>query len=276
MNIIKNSESKRLLGKPMLLIGLCILIGILLQLWNVYLDLNMTFDVAKGSLEEHLTQNSVNELKQMADGYHNSYIVWRDALSGYELVIILLACIPFSASYVIDKKTGFINNVLLRTNSRKYILSKAIFNSIIGGLIVIIPSTIILIVSSMFLNNSVPKLSIYYPTGFFKSYFFSNINLYVLFYTTILFIIGMTYSTLSMAIGMLTENIILCLLCPSIFWYVGSILFESLGLNILAPWNIYYFNVEPSISFEYSLILTLLIFTVSNIYIYVKSKMEKI
>lgn len=275
MNIFKSTEFMRLKITP-IIISICIIVGVLFQLWNVYIDLNMTVNVEKGSLEENISQENINELKKAAGEYHNSYIVWRDALNGYELLIVLLSCLPFASSYVVDKKTGFMNNILLRTNPRKYILSKAIFNSILGGVIAVIPSTLILIIFSTFFKNSIPTLEIYYPCGFFKNYFLTNINLYVLFFTIILFIIGMTYATLSMAIGMLTENMVLCVLGPSIFWYAGSILFETLGIDMLVPWNIYYFNVEPSISFGHSLIFTLIVFIISYIVIYIKSTMEKI
>ncbi len=128
----------------------------------------------------------------------------------------------------------------------------------------------------LFFSNGIPTLDIYTPFGPFSEYFLSKPLYYTLFFTMILFLIGLTYSTFSMAVGMITEKIIPCLIIPLIYWFTGSLLCESLGLSSLAPWNIYYFNVEPTISLWNALIHILILFIVSISIICFKMTKEKI
>ncbi|MEG1410984.1 MAG: hypothetical protein RSD36_14200 [Terrisporobacter sp.] len=248
-------------------------IGIFVNLSGAYDNISPSINIEKGSDSEGLSEEAIDGLKNMANEYQNTYMAWQFGVSGYEIVCILLASSVFAISYIIDKKSGFLKNIIIRLNKKSYYKIKYFVNGVLGGIIVIIPVILCLGLYDLFLDSkSLPIIEPNFPRGFMSEYFPTNPVKYILFFTLILFIIGVTYSTFAMAIGIITNNIISSVLLPVIYWFAGSLILESIGLIKLAPWNIYYFKIGEPMSFEYGLIHLVVIFIISSFIIFKESK----
>ncbi len=262
-----------------------ILVGIIMLFSNAHNfigELNtIEQKVMKESTEKGLSDLQLQKVKYDVDkhieSYGNSYMAWRFSIFGYEIVCILLATSVYAYSYRIDKKSGMLKNILLRTNRKKYYLTKYIINAISGGFIVIIPVIIVTIFfMAKFGVSTLPTLEAYFPHGFMSSYFQTHPITYILFFTAILFFIGVAYSTFAMAIAIVSKNMVSSILIPLIYWFGGSLIAGALNLYYLSPWNIYYFYADELYSFRAGVIHTLIIFILSSILIYTEVKKENI
>ncbi|MGL5615116.1 MAG: hypothetical protein ACRDD2_02635 [Sarcina sp.] len=274
--MIKNELKKSI---NIYLILALVIIGFLVNFFAMYDDISPSINILTGADVASLSQGDIDYLNTMSKQYQNTFMAWRFGIMGYEIVCIILTTLAYSITYIIDKKSGFLKNILLKVKKKKYFFVKSLVNFSIGGLIVIIPTLLSLLLYFIWFDSSTlpaSDLKAFFPFGFMSNYFESNPLIYILFFTIILFFIGGVYSTFSLAISCLTNNIISTILIPILFWFLGSILLNSLGLSQFAPWNIYYFTVNSNISFFFSFILTFLLFIGSLLIIYRESKLEQL
>lgn len=257
-----------------------ILIGSIICLSSMYDSLKGYINILGGSDKESLSSAAVEYLNNLSNQHLNSYMGWRYGIRNFDLIGIILASLVYSFTYILDKKSGILKNILLRTRRKKYFLTKVGINFSLGGLVAIIPTLITLLIGIILLDNSVPistgDLVIDFPKGFLAEYFSTSPMIYISFITVVLFFIGGVYATFSMAIGCLTKKIIPSILIPVLFWYIVSLIFNLSGLSILAPWNIFYFMNIPNMSFVIPLIETLIVLGASLFIIYKECEREKI
>lgn len=271
--MLLKTELKRIIFNPLVIV--CIIVSVIFQIYSVYNE----FLPHINSILAITSNGSINNLIDMVSIAEelNTYDGWIIGFKGYIISIIFLSCIPFSYSYIVDKKSGFIKNIQARSSKRKYIISKVICNSVIGGLIPVISSLISLIILLILFNNEIPSklMPLTMKNGAFSEILFISPCIYIFITLAILFIIGGTYSMFSLAIGMITDKIIPCMLLPQIYWLAGSLMAEA-GLSFkLAPWNIFYFWINP-IYFKTGIIHTFIILIISIVIIYFKYKEELI
>lgn len=277
------AEIKRSLNKKIVVI--LIIIGISSLLHNAYNFIgeksNLKQKIISEAIDQGLSDEEVNELEITVDKdvnkYLNSYMAWRFSLWGYEIVCILLASSIFAFSYRIDKKSGVLKNILLRVEKKRYFRAKYLINAISGGLITTIPIIFVTIFFMIrFGINKLPTLSEYFPMGFMSEYFSTKPIIYIIFFTSVLFFVGVTYSTFAMAVAVVSKNIVSTVLVPLIYWFAGSLICGALNLYNLAPWNIYYFYGDTLYKFKSGIIHTLILFIISSIIIYIESRKENI
>lgn len=266
-------------------VAILILVGMCSLFSNAYSFLEGMNNFEKGNIQDAIeggiTDDELVELqntvRDQVKSYQNSYMAWRFSLWGYEIICILLATSVFAYSYRIDKKSGVLKNIILRVEKKKYFRSKYLINAFMGGFIVTIPVAIVTIIFMIkFGITDLPNLDVYFPYGFMSSYFPTKPIIYMLFFTTILFFIGATYSTFAMAVAVVSKNMVSSVLIPLIYWFAGSLLVGAFDLYYLAPWNIYYFYGDKLYSFRDGLIHTVIIFIISSVIIYMESKKEEI
>ena len=255
------------------LISALLIVGIVVNFVAMWDDILPSINIISGDDAAALSSKAIENLNSMANDYQNTYMAWRFGMMGYEIICIILASAVYGLTYLLDKNSGILKNILLKVSKKKYFLTKISINFIMGGLIVVLPTLICLSIYKLAFDNSLPnKLTAALPVGFMSEVFVTKPNIYILFYTGILFLIGGVYATFSMAIGCKTNKIMSTILIPIIFWYFGSILMVSVGISILAPWNIYYFAFNSTIAFLPSLIFTLILFLGSLFVIYKEYK----
>lgn len=258
------------------LILFLIIVGFFVGISAMYDDISPSINITEGSDSESLSKTDIESLNKMAKQYQNTYMAWRFSTMGYEIICIILATLVYATTYLIDKKSGYLKNILLRVSKRKYFFNKTLVNFISGGLIVNIPLIICLIIYMIiFDNRSLPSIEAFLPKGFMSELFVINPILYIIFFSIVLFFIGGVYSTFAMAVGINSNNIIYGILTPIFYWYFGSIFFQSIGLDNLAPWRMYYFTIDESYSFIIPTIHTFIILAISLWIIYRESKSEQ-
>ncbi|MCW6086515.1 hypothetical protein LAV38_12470, partial [Clostridium sporogenes] len=88
------------------------------------------------------------------DNVVNAYKAWFTALgfgdrSFFIYAVPIICTLPFSYSYIEDKNSGYLRNILYRVEYKKYFRSKLLVNSIVGGLTLFIPVVFIFIVCAI-------------------------------------------------------------------------------------------------------------------------------
>lgn len=251
-----------------------LIIGILIHLFSIineiapYLNLKLLImNVTKSWAE---TNGEVDDV-------FNKYSLWCDSVKSYMLVIPILSAIPFATSYVDDIKSDIIQFINLRINHRKYIISKLISNSIIGGAVVAIPTILCTIFIFLIFNGSYETCYVADVFGgMYNNIFKSQFILYLTLHLVIEFFIGATYASIALAISTKTKNNIAILLSPFIFYLVISVLFSLLNINYFSPERIHQFYYNPTVSIFEIFISLLFIYIISSILFLKFSKKEYI
>lgn len=159
----------------------------------------------------------------------NAYRGWFTALgqgtrSFFLYAVVIIATVPFSYSYIEDKNSGYLKNILYRIEYKKYFKSKLLANSIAGGLALFIPVVVLFIICSIkypvaiFIIPGTSSVEGFYPDGIFASqYAFHPFN-YILYNFINVFVVGFIYSLFGMAVSMFTNKKISAVLIPSIIY----------------------------------------------------------
>lgn len=158
----------------------------------------------------------------MFDVGHN-----RSQNSYFCILAPIFAAIPFSYSYVQDKKSGFLNYILTRINFKKYTTTRIIVNSLIGGLILFFSLTILLILS-IALNtfNGDPAIDLIPGV--------SNI-IAIFIMITLSFFFGAVFSTIAIGFSSIFNSELLAVVAPFLYYMFLSILFSNLYKGNLSP-----------------------------------------
>lgn len=201
----------------------------------------------------------------------NKYIFWHHGMDLYTVFMPLLSCLPYSTSLAIDRKSTFINYIITRTKKRQYLTSKIIANALVGGFVLAVPSLIFYLSLTVMLPSEIFKSGVH-PVGFMSDLFIKQPEKYIAFTIMIEFLFGATYATFSLAISKFTENIVIIILTPFVYWYIGTFILERLQLIVLSPAVFNAFMVRTSSSL-YSIVgQAILISGVSVCFILKKEK----
>lgn len=179
----------------------------------------------------------------------------------------VIAALPFGDSYFIDKKSGFIQNICVRTKKQYYYLSKYISVFISGGTAVVIPLVLDLWITAMIVPAVIPDAS----TGLFpimersmwSSLFYSHPYLYTLGYIVIDFIFGGLFATLALASSCFIYNRFVILLMPFLLYMA---IFFITDINFAGEYNIHQFLKPSQPTFANPFIIAIfaiLLFTIS-------------
>lgn len=229
MKIFKTEIKRAILSKKFLI---AILIGILSQLIGV---LFMTKDV----LIEYY-QGIADFLS--LDNMLSPQALWYFSTNMYVFIISLIACIPYSLSFLNDNNNEFIIFIKSRVSLKKYINAKIIACFFSGFLAVFISSFIFFLL--IFLSPYNDSYQGIRAVGALSSMFISNLKLYLIIYIFICSLMGGTYSLIALAISTKFNNPLIVLVTPTIYYYVATYIFGILGLTALQPATInQYFRI---------------------------------
>ncbi len=179
--------------------------------------------------------------------------------SPFSLFAALLATLPFSDSFLDDRKYGFLRYVVCRVPYRKYLLAKSLAVGLVGGVAVcgsILGMLVLLTLigpvdfaTHSYLSNSTLGTNI--PWGPLGWLYTLNPLAYLGFFLTGGFIFGMTYALMGLAVSALVSNRYVVLAAPLVCFQVFTFL-EERSLRILPAWNPYYtlFPFEASAGFS--------------------------
>jgi hypothetical protein len=167
--------------------------------------------------------------------------------SPFSLFAALLATLPFTDSFLEDRKQGYLRYVVFRVPYRKYLLAKTLAVGLTGGTAIIGSVLFMLAILTLvgpidftshnFVSNSTMGTSSPWgPLGWLYSL---SPLAYLGFLLVSGFAFGATYALFGLAVSALVSNKYIVLAVPLIFYQFFTYL-EERSLHILPAWNPHY------------------------------------
>lgn len=198
-------------------------------------------------------------------------------VSGFGYLIPLLSALPYSSSFLDDYENKYFRNILIRSSIKDYAWSKIIMCSLSGGLSLLIGiGSFIFILSfkyplvsqssanyEFFIENTVGGV-------FLKG---ENPEIYFLICVFLMFLSGVLWSNVGLAISLLITNKFVTYCAPFVLYYFSNVILKiilpSLQLNRIADGFVIIKNTFCSLMYALCvyLVLTFIIcsFTEANI-----------
>ncbi len=199
---------------------LALLVGCALSIWHV---ITVIMPISEGQNYE-LSANAIDDLYVPISLFSTwmgnelfpiqSYIFY--------LILPLLAVLPFGSSFFEDIKSGYIINVCTRVEKKIYFKAKYLAVFLSGGVAVVAPLLLNLVLSSMFMpafipdNGTVGTIS---PTTMAYEVFFTHPLIYVLMLIVIDFIFAGVMATLALSYTYFTEHRFGVMIVPFVFYF---------------------------------------------------------
>ncbi|MDE7425331.1 MAG: hypothetical protein K2N51_16865 [Lachnospiraceae bacterium] len=153
----------------------------------------------------------------------------------YFFLFPILVSIPYGWSYCMERRSGYIKNMVIRTGKVQYYLSKYIALFLSGGLAMVIPLLFNFLLTAMFVPAITPDP--YYITAygiisssFLSEFFYTSPFIYVFLYMLVDFIYGGLIACLCFAFATFVKNQVIVVLLP---------FFVLLGFNYICTSFIY-------------------------------------
>lgn len=215
MNIVKVDLKRAILSRNMIasiILGLVsILAGMLMEPLKSALCLYLSNapDLTYAA-KLHLIGNSLNKAT-----------LWNFGNYFYTVLMPLICCIPYTVSYLSDKKSGFNKTLIIRSNYKNYIYSRIITTFIAGFLSIFIISMIYIAIINL-VDSGEEFRSIFYNNTFLSSLNKNNFNLFAIAYSIITSFMGGTYAIMGLAISSLVDNTLVALVSSFTIYYLGA------------------------------------------------------
>lgn len=173
--------------------------------------------------------------------YETSFTNWLFTRNMYTqsqifyLMFPFLATIPFGTSFFVDRNSGYIKNVYIRTNKFDYLISKYLSVFISGGISAIFPMLFSFCIVSAFLPSVNPESSYLFTNVVtadkWSELFFSNPTIYILIYIVLTFVICGLLACTALPITFFSYKSFLPLVFPFFFYLISSLLCELAGFE---------------------------------------------
>lgn len=174
--------------------------------------------------------------------YINAYDAFIWAHNGIISIIApLIATLPFVDSLALDRSSGYLRFILLRTSRRNYLLSKMFACAVAGGLAITLPFVVMYGYTSLSLPRGLPSpeqsriVSDARALGPFGALYREAPDAYIWSLLGLIFIFGMTYATFGLSLSALTENRYIILSTPFLMCNVLHFILSVLGLPQWSP-----------------------------------------
>lgn len=218
-NMLKLELKKAICNK---LFFLCIFMGCIITMFSFipnlqsyYRDINTFKEIQSSGT---VVYNSYAPLNSLFNHWIGAEAITMGSVSYFFLFPILIS-MPYGWSYRIEKKKGYIRNVVLRCGKLRYYFSKYVAIFVSGGLAMVIPLIFNFILTAMFVPAVCPDPT--YVTGygiltssFLSKLFYTNPFLYVFIYLLVDFIFCGLISCLCLALASFIKNRVVIVLMP--------------------------------------------------------------
>lgn len=178
------------------------------------------------------------------DGYdvHTSvFIKWIGAYRGFDEAIYLFVLLPLITSFAYswtvcyDRSSGYITQVISRTNRKKYFLAKYIVSFISGGIIFAASVIFHFLLISMFLPAQYPVAAVgtsfVSPFSFCSELYYSSPYIFLLVWTFTAFLWGGAMVCIAIGIGMITKRYSISVILPFLIFTVQRIISDFITLR---------------------------------------------
>lgn len=169
----------------------------------------------------------------------NPILVWKGFLNSRLMTtfIVLFPILIYTHSYIDDIQYRYINNIAIKINFITYYKNKLQVCMLLGGSLFFIQSIVSYFIMTIIYSSNATYNSEYIFSFLGFNIIFTNPILYVFFISTLLFLLGMVYSTIGFFVSLFTNNKILVYsisvlslkLYESIIYFISRILRVFLG-----------------------------------------------
>ncbi|MBU3158376.1 hypothetical protein KPL37_01140 [Clostridium frigoris] len=156
----------------------------------------------------------------------------------YILLTFIIVQIPLSTSYVTERDNNYLNYILSKTTTKKYLLSRFISNFLAGGILLSCTLIIVLGILAIFFpfcTNFNLYISNQTFKGYFEPVFMYSPLIYCLMIIGFNFLFGGAYASLGLAISSITNNKYITIACPFIFAIMYTFFIDFVNLEFLLP-----------------------------------------
>ena len=203
--------------------------------------------------------------------------------SGYDMFAPIFAVLPAAILFCDDYNSGYLKNILTRTEKKKYIKETLICSSISGGLAIFIPTCINTLIHFCIEEKNILELKHF--NNILDETVFANIQyiweglLIAILILVLSFLFGAIWSNIGLVISSIKPNRYVALATPFaiyfaihlIFYRIGSLLFLS-PMNMLMP----LVNFLPNIYYPFLYEIILLIATYIIFYFLGKGRLNNV
>lgn len=268
------NELKRVLKSKIFIVA--IFIGLIISLLGIYSEAKQ-FIFFNYDAPDLQTPDAQEKARMMVENGLNKYSLWFSQFRIFIIAMPIISVLPFGLSFAEEKEYGIIKQIDMRINHRKYINSKIISNSIVGGIAVTLPTIITTLLVFIIFKGNIEDFYGYGAYGGpFSGILTYSFFLYILIHIAINFLFGAAYSSIGLAVSSFINNKIAIILSPFMFWITGSIICSVLNIEHYSTSLINQFYVAKNITISEIFIELLLILAVSSVIFIIKTKKEDI
>ncbi|SFB37808.1 hypothetical protein SAMN05216249_12821 [Acetitomaculum ruminis DSM 5522] len=209
---------------------------------------------------------------------------WMDSTSSflqpylYYMILPLLVSGAYADSFFLEKKSGYLKNVLIRESKKRYYLSKIIAVFIIGGIVFVAPLIINFCMTAAVLPTFTPSITNSMSAPDNMSFLYELYYTFPLLYVFIFMVIDFIYAGLTACIAMLcgfyVEHRFLIYAMPFVVWMFLHSALCTLGFDDYSP--VHFLNPGYSSVKGQSIVIYLLIFIIFIFLILKKNQSEDV
>lgn len=238
---ILKTELKKAFGNKLFLVTLAV--GLVIGFVSAYQNISSyARAAADNAYRMEVSEVLFNPLYPMFSPYTNwiggDYQYSMTSL--FYLLLPLMASLAFGWSFCIEKKSGYIKNVVTRTKKTHYFLAKYIAVFLSGGAVIALPLIINFLTVSCFIPAYQPDIfyNIYYKMSyhFLSELFYSSPLLYVIYVMMLDFVFSGLIATASMALAFFVRNRFAVVLLPFLLLlgiqYIQDTLYDTFQMTI--------------------------------------------
>lgn len=144
----------------------------------------------------------------------------------YMTLFPVLAVLPYGASWLDDRKSGYVKNVCVRMKKSSYLIAKYVAVFISAGVTVVVPLLFNLILTCAVLPALTPSMNGLFPVGgtaMFAGIYYTNPWLYTAIYMIIYFVYAGVLATLAIAASGWINQRFIVILFPFVIHFGSGI-----------------------------------------------------
>jgi len=160
----------------------------------------------------------------------------------------LIAALPFAASFITDRSSGYITFILSRTSFRRYRTSKYVANLLAGGVSTSLPLLVGYGIINIFYERGLPPVPApgeawyaFFPwvnaNGTFGYLYRTKPDLYIFFLIGLAFLWGAAWGTAGLSLSSVVHNKYRALVAPFLLYVVAHFVISVLGVPEWSPLN---------------------------------------
>lgn len=192
--------------------------------WQIYASICVVILSTIPTYIDNIEWYSLNNM--LAIGANNRFI-FSFIVDNHYLPILgpVIAILPYSCSIFEDRKSSYINNIVIRTSPQSYLLSQISITILLGGLVFAVPLLIQYACYAAFDRVPSPVILAPFSMGFFSSVYAVSMCGYILAFIVHCFIYGMVFALFGYSIAINAKNKLTIFLIPLAISYTGQYIY---------------------------------------------------